>query len=37
LFVRRLTEEEEREIPEAWIQVVEDLFKKKVAVVLRFE
>jgi len=37
LFVRKLTEEEEREIPEAWIRIVEDLTKKKVAVVLKFE
>jgi len=37
LFVRKLTEEEELEIPEAWIRIVEDLSKKKVAVVLRFE
>ena len=37
LFVRKLTEEEEIEIPEAWIRIVEDLTKKKVAVVLRFE
>ena len=37
LFVRKLTEEEEREIPEAWIRIVEDLTKRKVAVVLRFE
>jgi hypothetical protein len=37
LLVRKLTEEEEREIPEAWIRIVEDLTKKKVAVVLRFE
>ena len=37
LFVRKLTEEEEIEIPEAWIRIVEDLAKKKVAVVLRFE
>jgi hypothetical protein len=37
LFVRKLTEDEEREIPEAWIRIVEDLAKKKVAVVLRFE
>jgi len=37
LFVRKLTGEEEREIPEAWIRIVEDLAKKKVAVVLRFE
>jgi hypothetical protein len=37
LLVRKLTEEEEREIPEAWIRIVEDLTKKKVAVVLKFE
>ena len=37
LSVRKLTEEEEREIPEAWIRIVDDLAKKKVAVVLRFE
>ena len=37
LFVRKLTEEEEREIPDALIRIVEDLAKKKVAVVLRFE
>ena len=37
LSVRKLTEEEELEIPEAWIRIVEDLAKKKVAVVLRFE
>ena len=37
LFVRKLTEEEERELPEAWIRIVEDLSKKKVAVVLKFE
>jgi len=37
LSVRKLTEEEEREIPEAWIRIVDDLAKKRVAVVLRFE
>ena len=37
LFVRKPTEEEELEIPEAWIRIVEDLTKKKVAVVLKFE
>lgn len=37
LSVRKLTEEEEREVPEAWIRIVEDLTKKKVAVVLKFE
>ena len=33
--VRRLTEEEKADIPGAWVQVVEDLAKRKVAVVLR--
>ena len=37
LLVRKLTEEEEKEIPEVWIRIVDDLAKKKVAVVLRFE
>jgi len=37
LVVRKLSEEEEREIPEALIRIVEDLSQKKVAVVLRFE
>ncbi len=37
LFVRILTAEEEREIPGSWVQIVEDLLKKKVAVVLKFE
>lgn len=37
LRIRKLTEEEKREIPESWIRIVEDLSKKKVAVVLRFE
>jgi len=37
LSVRKLTEEEKREVPEAWIRIVEDLTKKKVAVVLKFE
>jgi len=37
LFIRKLTEEEETEIPEAWIRIVEDLTKKRVAVVLKFE
>jgi phage terminase large subunit GpA-like protein len=37
LTVRQLTEEEKREIPKAWIQIVDDLSKKKVAVVFRLE
>jgi len=37
LSVRKLTEEEDREVPDAWIRIVEDLTKKKVAVVLKFE
>jgi hypothetical protein len=37
LTVRTLTEEEKREIPKAWIQIVDDLNKKKVAVVFRLE
>lgn len=37
LSVRKLTEEEKTEIPESWVQIVEDLAKKKVAVVLKFE
>ena len=37
LFVRKLTEEEEREIPGSWVQIVDDLARKKVAVVLKFE
>jgi len=37
LTVRELTEEEKREIPKAWIQIVEDLSKKKCAIVFRLE
>ena len=37
LPVRKLSKEEERELPEAWIQVVEDMHRKKVAVVFGFE
>ncbi len=37
LSVRKLTEEEKREIPEAWIQIVEDLSKKKCAIVFKLE
>jgi len=35
--VRRLTDEERREIPREWIQVVEDLQRKKTALVFRIE
>ena len=35
--VRKLTEEEKTEIPKEWIQVVEDLQKKKTALVFRLE
>ena len=35
--VRKLTEEEKVDIPGAWIQIVEDLAKKKVAIVLGLE
>jgi len=37
LTVRKLTEDEKREIPKAWIQVVEDLSNKKCAIVFRLE
>ena len=37
LTVRKLTEEEKREIPKAWIQIVDDLSKKKCAIVFRLE
>jgi hypothetical protein len=37
LTVRKLADEEAREIPSAWFQVVEDLNNKKVAVVFKLE
>ena len=37
LTVRKLTEEERREIPGSWFQIVEDINKKKVIVVFRLE
>ncbi len=37
LKVRKLAEEEKVDIPASWIEVIEDLAKKKVAVVLRIE
>jgi len=35
--IRELTEEEKKELPGAWVQVVEDMNKQKVAVVFRLE
>ena len=37
MTVRKLTEDEKRETPNAWIQIVEDLNKKKCAVVFKLE
>lgn len=37
LTVRKLTDEERREIPDAWFQIVEDISRKKFAVVFRLE
>lgn len=37
LIVRELTDEEKREIPNAWFQIIEDLSRKKVAVIFRLE
>jgi hypothetical protein len=37
LTVRKLSKEEEQELPGAWIQVVEDMNKNKVAVVFGLE
>jgi ribosomal protein S27AE len=37
LTVRQITEDEKREIPKAWIQIVDDLSKKKCAVVFKLE
>ena len=37
LTVRKLTEDERREIPKSWIQIVDNLSKKKCAVVFRLE
>ncbi|MCW4044343.1 MAG: hypothetical protein NWE94_02350 [Candidatus Bathyarchaeota archaeon] len=36
LTVRKLTEEE-REMPTAWVQIVEDMSKKKMAIAFRVE
>ena len=37
LTVRKLTEEEKEEMPAAWVQIVEDLSKKKMAIVFKLE
>jgi hypothetical protein len=37
LTIRKLTEEEKKELPGAWVQVLEDMNKLKVAVVFRLE
>lgn len=37
LTARKLTAEEKREIPKAWIQIVEDLSRKKCAIVFKLE
>jgi ssDNA-binding Zn-finger/Zn-ribbon topoisomerase 1 len=37
LTVRKLTEEEKEDMPAAWVHVVEDLSKKKLAIVFRLE
>ncbi len=37
LTVRKLSEEEKRELPGAWFQIIEDMNKHKIAVVFRLE
>jgi predicted RNA-binding Zn-ribbon protein involved in translation (DUF1610 family) len=37
LTVRKLTEEEKEDMPAAWVHVVEDLSRKKLAIVFRLE
>ena len=37
LTVRKLTEEEKEAMPAAWVQIVEDLSKKKLAIVFKLE
>jgi hypothetical protein len=37
LTLRKLSDEEKRELPQAWIQIVEDMNNQKVAVVFRLE
>ena len=37
LTVRKLTEEEKEAMPAAWVQIVEDLSRKKLAIVFKLE
>ena len=37
LTARKLTEDEKREMPTAWINIVEDLNRKKCAIVFKLE
>jgi len=37
LTVRKLTEEEKENMPESWIRILEDLNKKKLAIVFKLE
>lgn len=37
LTIRKLTEGEKREIPKSWIQIVDDLSRKKCAVIFKLE
>jgi hypothetical protein len=37
LTVRKLTEEEEENMPEDWVRILEDLNKKKLAIVFKLE
>ena len=37
LTVRELTEDEKREMPKSWIQIFDDLSKKRCAIVFRLE
>ena len=37
LTVRKLTEEEKEDMPAAWVQIVEDLSRKKLAIVFKLE
>jgi predicted RNA-binding Zn-ribbon protein involved in translation (DUF1610 family) len=37
LTVRKLVEEEKEDMPAAWVRIVEDLSKKKLAIVFRLE
>jgi predicted RNA-binding Zn-ribbon protein involved in translation (DUF1610 family) len=37
LTVRKLMDEEKEDMPAAWVRIVEDLYKKKLAIVFRLE